>query len=91
MPADCAPVKVGVVLILGMMLGVTLQMMSLGECICGLFVMYAGAALTVLMLVTLCERDHFTAAWVVAAISPVLIALFGLQVQILVDGVSSLE
>jgi len=77
----CRPLKVGFILILGMMLTMTLVGLGNETSLVGLITMYAAAALTLLMMFSFCENGNLTAAWMSATISPVLIALFAFQIQ----------
>jgi len=78
----CQPYQVGSTLIFLMMFAVTLQLafrpggMQFG----GLVSLYVSSLLTTYMLFSLCARNSYTAAWVTVVFSPLVIAMFALQV-----------
>lgn len=83
----CRPLKVGVVLIMGMMLAMTLQINKLGGSLYGLLSLYAASALTIMMMFSFCENGQMTSAWVAVLLAPFVIGLFAFQVQSIFGGV----
>lgn len=86
----CKPLKVGMVLILLMAVAVTLQLSSVAmessTRLTVLGLMYVSSALVLMMLFSMCEKNSQNAAWLTVVLSPVVIGLFSLQLETIING-----
>lgn len=86
----CFPLKLGMALILLVNLAMSFQIVSnpqnLAVQLVGLAVMYLASLFTLGMLYSFCERNNQTAAWVTVVFSPLVIAMFAYQIEMILVG-----
>jgi|UniRef100_A0A6C0IWJ7 lysylphosphatidylglycerol synthetase-like protein (DUF2156 family) len=93
----CKPLRIGVVLIMAMVLAVAYGTLSRGaSSLLSLALVAVASALTMIVLISLCETDNQTAAWALVIGAPLVIGAFALQIESIllaifgVDGVAAL-